>query len=226
MTNREAKINILAPILLILTTVLISGCVTGAGDIVKTLQLSLNSPEVAPPDASNTGLSYLRLVKAGKVIYLVKGSIEQNSFGNIEVWYSSIGEVLRTQNGRIITTTGLASDWTTTNYSPAPNWQSILSNQITVNRIHDEMPGYKFNITEAVTLKTIPTPTKHHLLGFDAGKLIWIEERAKASNQPWRYALIPETAEVVYSEQCFQPDQCMAWQSWPPKTNRDSLLTN
>lgn len=197
----------------------LSACVPGAGDIAKTLELTIRPEHHETTAKLSPNFDYLRLTRNGNTVFLVRGSVEFNPQGRIDIWYSAKGEILRTQNGRIIASTGLHRNWSHLVYSPAPAWQEVLSNTGTayrLSRTYDEMPGYKFGITESVTLRHTAPPDRHHLLGVPTADLAWIAEISDAG-ATWRFALSRRSQTVVYSEQCFGPDDCFAWQNWPPE---------
>lgn len=205
--------------LLVLVLPLLTACATGAESILKTVEIAF-SPQTPPAGvAFNPNLAYLRVSIEDRTLFLARGYIEADPRGNVEIWYSAEGEVIRLQNGRIIGTTGLATDWRNIRYTPSPAWDQIGTLGITSHRIHDEMPGYRFDVSEAVTLRPIPAPSSSKLVGIPAQSLRWLEEQSIGPiplTPPWRYALSggPSTA-VVYAEQCFSEMYCLSWQRWP-----------
>jgi hypothetical protein len=97
------------------------------------------------------------------------------------------------------------------------------------------MPGYRFGLRDAMSLRVIPQPRRSELQGMDPQRLTWFEERVESGQvaglaevfgnnigadavlPPARYAVdIRDGKEiVVYGEQCLAPDLCFAWQRWP-----------
>lgn len=169
----------------------------------------------------NPNLRYLRVTVRGRVALLVLGYVDPDPEGEINVWYSSQGEVIRLQNGRLVGTAGLETDWRTVRNSGLPAWKDLLGRQALVyRRERDEMPGYRFGIKENVSLYPVRTPTNARLAHLPAESLRWYEETVlnQADDLPSaRYALNTRDGEprVVYGEQCLSQKLCIAWQTWP-----------
>ena len=169
----------------------------------------------------NPKLRYLRVSVSDRVVLMVLGYLEPAAQGPIETWYSSDGEVLRLQNGRVFSTSGMKIDWRSIRYAHMPAWDE-MSNRSTAafGRVRDEMPGYRFGISETISLDSVPVPGNAKLVGLLAKDLIWFEEtvRDTAHSLPSaRYGLRVQEGKpvVIYGEQCFSTDFCFAWQTWP-----------
>ena len=169
----------------------------------------------------NPKLRYLRITAGDRVVLMVLGYLEPTAQGLIETWYSSDGEVLRLQNGRVFSTTGMKIDWRSIRYAHLPTWNEMSDRSTTdFDRVRDEIPGYRFGISETISLDRVSVPGNAKLMGLPAKDLIWYEEtvRGTAHSLPSaRYGLRAENGQpvVVYGEQCFSNDFCFAWQTWP-----------
>lgn len=169
----------------------------------------------------NPGLSYLRVTVRGRGVLLVRGYEEKHPEGLIEVWYSTEGEVISLQNGRVVNTAGLETDWRAVRNFSLPAWKDMAgSNAVTYSRERDEMPGYRFGIKETVSLYPVDVPANAKLVGMPATTLRWYEE--SVIGQPGglpsgRFAvqLKDGATRVVYGEQCLSKTLCLAWQVWP-----------
>ena len=171
--------------------------------------------------ALNPNLRYLRVTTRGRTALMVLGYVEPSAAGNVEVWYSSEAEVLRLQNGRIVGTGGLETDWRAVRHFSLPAWKD-LSGRATVvyRRERDEMPGYRFGIEEAVSLYPVRPPNNAKLVRLPAQDLRWYEETVQGQPDGLpsaRYGLNEKSGEprVVYGEQCLSQTFCFAWQTWP-----------
>ena len=166
-------------------------------------------------------LRYLRVTVRGRVALLVLGYVEPDPEGQIDTWYSSEGELIRLQNGRLIGTAGLETDWRAVRNAAPPTWKDMLGRSaITYRRERDEMPGYRYGIAESVSLYPVPVPINAKLVGLPAESLRWYEEAVLGQSDGLpsaRYALHANNAEpvVVYGEQCLSQNLCLAWQLWP-----------
>jgi hypothetical protein len=169
----------------------------------------------------NPQYRYLRVTVNQKSALLVLGYTEEHHNGPIEIWYSDSGQVLRLQNGRVIGTLGLETDWLNVNYNPLPSWQEIAQySPIPYQRKRDQMPGYRFGILESLSISPIPTSTKSEIVPISGKELKWYEE--VNSNDPdlslsARYAVLEKDGvyKVMYSDQCLSTRFCLSWQVWP-----------
>lgn len=173
----------------------------------------------------NPDLQYLRLTVRGRVVLMVLGYVDTVPEGVIETWYSSQGEVIRLQNGRVVSTAGLETDWRAVRNFDLPSWKTLTGNAAntpaTYRRERDEMPGYRYGVAETVSLYAVRTPTNAKLAGLSAQELRWYEETVAGQGglPSARYALRAQESEpqVIYGEQCLSPQFCLAWQQWPAK---------
>ena len=166
-------------------------------------------------------LRYLRVVAGGRESLMVLGYADAHPDGVIESWYSSAGEVIRLQNGRVISTSGLSVDWRSVRYTGLPDWTKLLDKApVEYVRERDEMPGYRFGIREKVSLFAVRPPDNARLVGLVPSQLHWFEESADSSpggRPSARYGvrMAGGPASVVYGEQCLAAGLCIAWQTWP-----------
>ena len=174
----------------------------------------------------NPNLRYLRVTVRGRVAFMVLGYVEPHPEGEIDTWYSSAGEVIRLQNGRIVGTAGLETDWRAVRNVSLPAWKDMAGRTAVVySRERDEMPGYRYGIAERVKLDPVPAPHNSKLVGLRADSLRWYEEAVLG--QPdglasGRFALhTKEDGEplVAYGEQCLSQVLCIAWQLWAATPN-------
>lgn len=167
--------------------------------------------------------SYLRIAVRGRTALMVLGYRDRHPDGDIDTWYSSEGETLRLQNGRILSTGGLDTDWREVRWTALPSWSELHGfGSVAYRRERDEMPGYRFGVLDEMVLRRIVLPEDTELVGWQPEELEWFEERkvgAGGTEPPGLYALTGygDTLRVVYSEQCLSPTLCLAWQEWPVK---------
>ena len=203
--------------------ILLGLAMTACGHTPVTLTLSdaLGMGQQVDATPLNPKLRYLRVTVKGRVILLVLGYKESHDLGPIETWYSAEGEVLRMQNGRILSTTGLQVDWRAVRHKEQPSWAYLLEhNSLQFKREIDEMPGYRFGIEQKLSLYQIPTPKNALLKGLPPSDLRWLEEKVLDQNNGLpsaRYGLQIKDGlhKVVYADQCLSKDFCFTWQIWP-----------
>ncbi|MEZ2295915.1 YjbF family lipoprotein [Variovorax sp. RCC_210] len=181
-------------------------------------------PEAAEPKF-NPNFRYLKTTVNGRAIYMVLGYVDKRADGQVEVWYSSAGEVIKLLNGHLAGTTGLSVDWREVRFSSLPSWQGDAAKSTSYSRERDLMPGYRFGVRDDVVRTPIAPPKNSALSATAAGPLQWYEERsvsrpANLSLPAARFAVSAAsgTPQVVYSEQCISSDLCMSFERWAPPT--------
>ena len=208
---------------LVLATIALGACsLVGHTPVTRTLFEAIPGLGKGVDDTPlNPNLRYLRVTTRGRTALMVLGYVEPSAAGNVEVWYSSEAEVLRLQNGRIVGTGGLETDWRAVRHFSLPAWKD-LSGRATViyRRERDEMPGYRFGIEEAVSLYPVRPPNNAKLVRLPAQDLRWYEETVQGQPDGLpsaRYGLNEKSGEprVIYGEQCLSQTFCLAWQTWP-----------
>ncbi len=173
----------------------------------------------------NPNLKYLRVTVRDRTVLMVLGYLDNTPQGNVETWYSSEGEVLKLLNGRVLSSNGLELDWRNVRYASLPAWSELVglssnSSSLQFTRTLDQMPVYKFGISEVVYLYGIGAPSNSNLIGLPVNQLKWFEEKVKDTSHGLpsaRYGLSTKGghAVVVYGEQCFSSELCFSWQTWP-----------
>lgn len=157
---------------------------------------------------------------------LVLGYIDAHPQGEIEVWYSAQREVIKTQNGRIIGTAGLETDWRAVQFpSTAPLWTEMPADGAVYQRSRDEMPSHRDGITEDIEIKSwdgIPPIVLPQSLPAEVARSYrWFRETTLKSTAPplpptwFAWGQHQGQATVVYSEQCLSPTFCLKLQRWP-----------
>jgi len=180
----------------------------------------------------NPAYQYLQVEATGaQPALLVLGYVDAHPLGNIEVWYSSQGEVLKLQNGRIVGTAGLALDWRRVSFPVAPPaWLTLSPDGALLSRLHDEFPGYRLGIEQRLQVKpgsaAPPTILPSNLTPALAARYQWFLETpvnpADAAVPPSWYALGPYQGQqmVIFSRQCLSAVLCLKIQRWPPEKDR------
>jgi hypothetical protein len=166
---------------------------------------------------------YLRVTVSGNSTFVLLGDIDKLPDGAVEVYYSSTGEVLRFQNGRLAGAIGLTTEWRRVAFLDTPKWAVAADGKATEwTRIRDEMPGYRYGVEDRVSIRKIAPPNKTSLLDLSPESLTWFEEtviqgKTTGDHLPVaRYAVsfAGNRETVVYGEQCLSTHLCLAWQQW------------
>lgn len=213
-----------------MATVALAGCSSGSllsdvGRAIVKEQFGSGNDPVAG-FALNPSFSYLRVsLQAKSPALLVLGYVDPDPQGDIEVWYSAKREVIKTQNGRIVGTSGLDVDWRSVRFKTAPpTWDGLTQASYTVTRVRDEMPGYRYDIADQLTLSRVtgvPSIVLPSSLPLEVAKSYeWFRE-SSSGGQPglpdsW-YALekVDGKYRVAYSYQCLSKQLCLNLQRWP-----------
>jgi len=220
------------PAAFLAASVVLTGCAGGNAPLVDILsavaagRLGSNAG-ASIPDRPNPAYSYLRVELQGRPpALLVLGYVDAHPLGEIEVWYSAQREVIKTQHGRIIATAGLEVDWRAVRFgSQPPTWGAVTAQGQAYQRTRDEMPGYRYAVTERVETMAwtgmppigLPAP----LLPERARGLTWFRESTlENSTRPlppswFATGMHLGRPTVVYSEQCLAPKYCLRLLRWP-----------
>lgn len=182
------------------------------------------------PTQPNPRYRYLRVEVAGRPpAMLVLGYLDPHPQGTVEVWYSAQREVIKIQNGRIVGTAGLETDWRSVQFpSPPPDWNDVATTGRTFQRLRDEMPGHRDAIADQVELlpwNGMPPITLPDSLPSDQARSYkWFRETtrdatANALPPAWfAWGLHLGQTSIVYSEQCLSKTLCLKLQRWPAST--------
>ena len=208
------------------------GCVSRTlplGDIVSALaseSLGKNA-DVALAAKLNPDLRYLRVHAHGQPpALMVLGYVDPDPLGDIEVWYSSQREVIKLQNGRIVSTTGLETNWRAVRFPVAPPaWSVVAEEGGSYNRLRDEMPGHRYSLSDRLQLKpqaglpSIQLPAS--LSREQANTYRWFSETALSSGDAslapswFAWGAYRGQSTVVFSQQCLSATFCLTLQLWP-----------
>ena len=215
----------------VLAAVALSGCASSVGPLGGILSAvvsdKLGSGQgSAIPATPNRAYRYLRVDVAGRApALLVLGYLDADPNGEVEVWYSAKGEVIKTQNGRIVGTVGLEVDWRALRYgSMLPAWPEIPPPGASYARSRDVFPGYHYGVSERVEVLPWPgmpdaslppaLPAKH------ASRYRWFRETATGAAHAlppawFAWGVHQGQPTVVYSEQCLSASLCLKLLRWP-----------
>ncbi len=198
---------------------------------------SLWSKDYSVGATLNPALRYLRVTIDGQVSLFVLGELDASTDSSTraptEAWYGGTREVVRLRDGRVTGVAGFTPEWRNVELRGVPAWAQLAgrNDAVMYSRLRDVMPGYRYGIDDALSIRRTPPPARSQLAGVDANSLAWFAETmaGKASSNagdtvlpPARYAveLRAGQAAVVYGEQCLATNVCFTWQRWPPDAAR------
>jgi hypothetical protein len=202
---------------LLLSLPLLASC--GHTPVTQTLVEAFGKGTSVSQLQLNPKFQYLKVTSGKSEALMVLGYTNDHPQGPIQTWYSKSGEVLQLQNGRIVSTKGLLTDWRAVQYQGLPPWNQLLNAKTAIfTRARDEMPRYRFGVTDTISLQLIKPPTDAHLQGVSPSSLVWFEERVQGqalASARFGLKVDQQRATVVYGEQCLSVTLCIAWQTWP-----------
>ena len=180
----------------------------------------------APATRLDPRYRYLRVqLGQGAPALLVLGDVDPHPLGPIEVWYSANGEVLKLQNGRVVATHGLVTDWPAVRFERAPvAWKEVGTEGSSYVRLRDEIPSYRYGLRQTVTIRqSAQTPKLQSLSTWSpnrAARYQWYQETVPdvngSASVSWFALGVREGVHtVVFSEQCIAPGLCLQIQPWP-----------
>lgn len=159
----------------------------------------------------------MRIFANGQNALLVLGEIDRDPLGDIESWYSGQAEVIKFQNGRIVGTGGLATNWVGVNIIPLHNGG--------YQRIRDVMPGYRFGLMETVAVQKLPAiPSEiKAVAGFNWQRLTTLQWQEEAPQPSLSSSVLPRNL-IGYEQrpdgqqraaagfQCIDDGICIQWE--------------
>ena len=199
-------------------------------DVSKAIFLGKSSPNAVDLQSAQLrpDYEYLRVELAGQPpALLVLGYIDPHPLGSVEVWYSSQGEVLRLQQGRLFGAAGLAVNWRHITYPKAPpSWTDIPRGGASFERVRDVYPGYHHRLSDQALLMPVSAETAMEAVRKihpqNSQSLAWFRETyASLSPTPalpdawFALGLYQGQQQIVYSRQCLSADLCLSIQRWP-----------
>lgn len=172
------------PVAVSLACALLAGCQSAPLAVWQTAVMAVRPGAVVAPSVPN--VSFLKVVSPAGTAFLVLGDLDPAAGGGqAQVWYSAGRQVLRLDQGRVASTAGLPVDWRSVATSGRPLWSSAQAAPASYLRQRDEFPGYRFGITERVTVRAARPPADGWGRQW-AGRpgVVWFAEEA----EPWQEA--------------------------------------
>jgi len=204
----------------------LSACTSMSDATYKTLKAAFGAtPEMLGQANSsqpiNPAFRTMRITTAGTQATLVLGEIEQSPSGSIEVWFSAQREVIRIQDGRIVSTSGLRTNWVRSDYKPIGT-KNDLGGSWRLTR--DIAPGWTYGLV--IDIKRVAVSEMPRALGkfftpalqSKSGGVLWVSESPidpdLRSGQPWQTAYFARTVQgqVLAGYQCLDAELCLAWE--------------
>jgi hypothetical protein len=188
---------------------LVSGCTSTTDATWATAQNLLPSWARPVPQPSNPNYDYLRVTINGRSALLVLGEIDQHPLGRIDSFYSGEAEVLKLQNGRIVGSGGMTTNWVKV---------TLTSTATGYERTRDVMPNYRFGLRDVLEIKTLARPpseikTSKELTRERLAQLSWTGEAPKTKSPLGRIVIGRDTdgtPRVGY--QCLDDGLCLQWE--------------
>jgi len=183
----------------------------------------LNAAQFEP---RNHSFQYLKVTVHGRTAFLVLGYVEPHDA--TEVWYSSKGEVIKLQAGRLTGALGMETEWRQVSFIKVPEWTELLQSRQQLvwkyQRVRDVMPGYVSGLTDRLTLNQLPYSQVQKRLGplvqhlARKSELRWFEEAVGSDLPAAVYAVdaSPALPKVVLTYQCVSLKLCMVLEPWAP----------
>jgi hypothetical protein len=188
---------------------MVSGCTSTTDATWATARNLLPNWARATPQPNNPNYQYLRITVNGRTALLVLGEIDPHPLGLIESFYSGEAEVIKLQNGRIVGSGGMTTNWVNVALSPTPNGYQ---------RTRDVMPGYRFGLQDELTVLPLANtpPEIKPSKGLTKAQLQELRWTAEAPVQPSSLGrlLIGKDADGTprVGYQCMDDGLCLQWE--------------
>ena len=113
---------------LFLLVSIFQGCTTASDAAFLTFKSAFqDTSSLINKTTLNPQYRYLRVDIAGLDVLMVKGYLDQDTNGDIEIWYSSDGSVVRFQQGRYLGSVGFDNNWQNVSLKNAPRLEKIVA---------------------------------------------------------------------------------------------------
>lgn len=184
----------------------------GLNPVTDTAGHFLQSSIFSPETTYSPGFEYLEVEWQGRKSAMALGYRSIRGTLTDEHWYTSQGEMLKLQNGRIVQVLGMTREVRRLSTN-TPAWTDLTSRKLPVvwSQTKDVMPGYRFGLQEFLITQQVEPTTNE--LSLSRSATHWIAEEIKSKDaigKTWiyeqKFALAKN--EVVYSEQCVAQDMC------------------
>jgi hypothetical protein len=169
----------------------------------------------------NPNFQYLEAQTAGAQAMMVLGyTATPNQQPPIQTWYDSQRELLRLQNGFLVSVTGVNNAVSTTEYSwAAPNSHGV---QLPTAKTYSQPEQQIFNKNIQLAFQSVPETaisTKNSVLRkrlLQAGQnsrqaLLWFQEVQHSTEIPYSLYAFAPNGNPVYGSQCLTPTACIEW---------------
>ena len=170
----------------------------------------------------NPNLQYLEAQTAGAQAMMVLGyTANPQQQPPVQTWYESQRELLRLQNGFLVSVSGVNNSISTTEYTwAAPNNQGV---RLPTAKTYSQPGQQVFNKTIPLSFQAVPEPavsTKNSVLRkrlLQAGQsnrqaLQWFQEVTQPNSEiPYSLHAFASNGTPVYGSQCLTPSACIEW---------------
>lgn len=201
----------------------LSACASNFTAAYKMVQaLDTTNPTRFEQFQMNPNLQYLEAHTVGAQAMMVLGYVAtpiQQPF--VQTWYDSQRELLRLQNGFLVSITGVNNYISTTEYTWAiPNQQGV---QLPTSKTYSQPDQQIFNKTVALRFQLVPESTvntsnsvlrKRLLEAAQQGRqpLVWFQEVPQPNSEtPYSLHAFASNGSPVYGSQCLTPSACIEW---------------
>jgi hypothetical protein len=224
LSGREWFSGVSRALLFALVLMLLSACTSMSEATYKTLKAALVSHDSSSALIQDSGIApafkTMRVLTAQTQSILVLGEIEQSPDGEIEVWFSGQGEILRIQNGKIVSTAGLAINWVRSRYKVIEH--DRLANRTVYRVTRDVMPGWRYGYAQEMSQSPLAAPPASVARWFDgkertaelAGWTVLQPTDRRQADQAWQVAYFGHNhrGQTRAGYQCLAPDLCLGWE--------------
>ena len=216
-------LKIIRNLVLPLACMALSACASNFSAAYKMIQaVGTQNPNRFAQFEMKPNLQYLEAHAGGAQAMMVLGytAIPQQQ-PPVQTWYDSERELLRLQNGFLVSVTGVNNAISTTEYNWAePNNQGV---QLPSSKTYSQPEQQIFNKTIQLSFQAVPETTistknsvlRKRLLQTvqpNGQTLLWFQEIPKSSSEiPYSLYAFASNGSPVYGSQCLSPSACIEW---------------
>jgi hypothetical protein len=195
----------------------LNGCGIGSNAGMATFRDELLSPKpTARQTRLQSGVKYLLVMHEKREALMVWIGHESSAMGDVSVWISADGVVLRlSKTGQLLGVSETSRYWRIVSKNHLPTEQ-VGTNLKSYLETADFQPGYRLGVQRHIDMVNIEAPNDDGLWFLNTRDLEWTQKIDRSSGQ--KLGVVgrhPTHLDYVAGYRCIQSDWCLRWQSWP-----------
>jgi hypothetical protein len=170
--------------------------------------------------ALKSELKYLWMQEHDREALLVWVGTERTAQGNVSVWVSADGVIIRLLEGRLVGISEPLRSWHLIREKPLELGQNSDVFPKAMIQTSDQQPGFRIGVERHVSqvLRTSAPASVTWYAG--TPDVRWFAEIDTRSGLQTAYFAVTSEDRAIAGQRCIESDWCVRWQSWPVTTSQ------